>query len=68
MEDNNNGEVVYLTMDFRPHEALFSDDNFFKEVPIGFKFSHHPFQLKHRYPSIWSLNKISKFRVPVIDP
>ena len=56
------------TMDFRPHEALFFGDNFFKLVTIGFKFSHHPFQPKRRYPSIWSLNKILKFGVPVIDP
>ena len=55
-------------MDFRPREALFFGDIFFKLVTIGFKFSHHPFQPKRRYPSIWSLNKISKFRVPVIDP
>ena len=57
-----------FTMDFRPREALFFGDNFFKLVTIGFKFSHHPFQPKRRYPSIWSLNKISIFRVPVIDP
>ena len=56
------------TMDFRPREALFFGDNFFKLVTIGFKFAHHPFQPKRRYPSIWSLNKISKFRVPDIDP
>ena len=56
------------TMDFRPREALFFGDNFLKLVTIGFKFSHHPFQPKRRYPSIWSLNKISEFRVPVIDP
>ena len=56
------------TMDFRPREALFFGDNFFKLITIGFKFPHHPFQPKRRYPSIWSLNKISKFRVPVIDP
>ena len=57
------------TVDCRPHETLFFGDNFFKLVTIGFKFSHHPFQPKRRYPSIWSLNKISKFRVPsVIDP
>ena len=56
------------TMDFRPREALFFGDNFFKLATIGFTFSHHPFQPKRRYPSIWSLNKISKFRVPVIDP
>ena len=55
-------------MDFRPREALFFGDNFFRFGPIGSKFSHHPFQPKRRYPSIWSLNKISKFRVPVIDP
>ena len=60
--------VTTITMDFRPREALFFGDNFFKLVTIGFQFSHHPFQLKRRYPSIWSLNKISKFRVPVIDP
>ena len=53
---------------FQTREALFFGDNFFKLVTIGFKFSHHPFQPKRRYPSIWSLNKISKFRVPVIDP
>ena len=52
------------TMDFRPREALFFGDNFFKLVTIGFKFSYHPFQPKRRYPSIWSLNKMSKFRVP----
>ena len=56
------------TMDFRSREALFFGDYFFKLVTIGFKFSHHPFQPKRRYPSIWSLNKISKFRVSVIDP
>ena len=56
------------TMDFRPREARFFGDNFFKLVTIRFKFSHYPFQPKRRYPSIWSLNKISKFRVPVIDP
>ena len=50
-------------MDFRPREALFFGDNFFKLVTIGFKFSHHPVQPKHRYPSIWSLNKLSKFTV-----
>ena len=55
-------------MDFRACEALFFGDNFFKLITIGFKFSHHPFQPKRRYTSIWSLNKISKFRVPVIDP
>ena len=55
------------TMDFRPRETLFFGDNFFKLVTIGFKFSHHPFQPKRRYPSIWSLDKISKCRVPVID-
>ena len=56
------------TMDFRPREALFFGDNFFRFGPIGSKFSHLTFQPKRRYPSIWSLNKISKFRVPVIDP
>ena len=61
-------EGTSITMDFRPREALFFGDNFFKIVTIGFKFSHHPFQPKRRYPSIWSLNKISKFRVLVIDP
>ena len=60
--------VTYTTMDFRPREALFFGDNFFKLVTNGFKFPHHPFQPKRRYPSIWSLNKILKFRVPVIDP
>ena len=44
------------TMDFRPREALFFGDNFFKLVTTGFKFSHHPFQPKRRHPSIWSLN------------
>ena len=71
-----NWSVLYIykitklrfTMDFRPREALFFGDNFFKLVTICFKFSHHPFQLQHRCPSIWSLHKISKFRVPVIDP
>ena len=60
--------LTWSTMDFRPREALFFGENFFKLITIGFTFSHHPFQPKRRYPSIWSLNKISKFRVPVIDP
>ena len=50
--------IAEPTMDFRSREALFFGDNFFKLVTIGFKFSHHPFQPKRRYPSIWSLNKI----------
>ena len=44
-----------FTMDFRPREALFFADNFFKLVTIGFKFSHHPFQPK---PPI-SINMVS---------
>ena len=56
------------TMDFKPLEALFFGDIFFRFGPIGSKFSHLTFQPKRRYSSIWSLNKISKFSVPVIDP
>ena len=45
------------TMDFRPREALFFGDNFFRFGPIGSKFSHLTFQPKRRFLSIWSVNK-----------
>ena len=54
------------TMDFRPRETLFFGDNFFGFDPIGSKFSHHTFQPKRRFLSIWSVNKKSKIRVLVI--
>ena len=68
MEHWPNANEKRCTMDFRPREALFFGDNFFRFGPIGSKFSHLTFQPKRRYPSMWSLSKISKFRVPVIDP
>ena len=45
------------TMDFRPREALFFGDNFFRFGPIGSKFVHLTFQPKRRFLSIWSVNK-----------
>ena len=45
------------TMNFRPREALFFGDNFFRFGPIGSKFSHLTFQPKRRFLSIWSVNK-----------
>ena len=53
-------------MDFRPREALFFGDNFFRFGPIGSKFSHLTFQPKRRFLSIWSVNKKSIIRVLVI--
>ena len=54
------------TMDFRPREAPFLGDNFFRFGPIAFKFSHTSFQPKRRFLSIWSVNKKSIIRVLVI--
>ena len=54
------------TMDFRPREALFFGDNFFRFGPIGSKFSHLTFQPKRRFLSIWSVNKKWIIRVLVI--
>ena len=54
------------TMDFRPREALFFGDNFFRFGPIGSKISHLTFQPKRRFLSIWSVNKKSIIRVLVI--
>ena len=54
------------TMDFRPREALFFGDNFFRFGPFGSKFSHLTFQPKRRFLSIWSVDKKSIIRVLVI--
>ena len=54
------------TMDFRPREAPFFGDYFFRFGPIAFKFSHTSFQPKRRFLSIWSVNKKSIIRVLVI--
>ena len=54
------------TMDFRPREAPFFGDYFFRFGPIAFKFSHISFQPKRRFLSIWSVNKKSIIRVLVI--
>ena len=54
------------TMDFRPREAPFFGDYFFRFGPIAFKFSHTSFQPKRRFLSIWSVNKKSIIRVVVI--
>ena len=51
-------EILLPTMDFRPREALFFGDNFFRFGPIGSKFSHLTFQPKRRFLSIWSVKKI----------
>ena len=56
-------EAFLTTMDFRPREALFFGDNFFRFGPIGPKFSHLTFQPKRRFLSIWSVNK-----KPIINP
>ena len=55
-----------VTMDFRPREAPFFGDYFFRFGPIAFKFSHTSFQPKRRFLSIWSVNKKSIIRVAVI--
>ena len=54
------------TMDFRPREAPFFGDYFFRFGPIAFKFSHTSFQPKRRFLSIWSVNKKSIIMVLVI--
>ena len=46
-----------VTMDFRPREAPFFGDYFFRFGPIAFKFSHTSFQPKRRFLSIWSVIK-----------
>ena len=53
-------------MDFRPREAPFFGDYFFRFGPIVFKFSHTSFQPMRRFLSIWSVNKKSIIRVLVI--
>ena len=53
-------------MDFRPCEALFFGDNFFRFGAIGSKFAHLTFQPKRRFLSIWPVNKKSIIRVLVI--
>ena len=58
--------VLTSTMDFRPREAPFFGDYFFRFGPIAFKFSHTSFQPKRRFLSIWSVNKKSIIRVLVI--
>ena len=58
--------VTYTTMDFRPREAPFFGDYFFRFGPIAFKFSHTSFQPKRRFLSIWSVNKKLIIRVLVI--
>ena len=58
--------MPYATMDFRPREALFFGDNFFRFGPIGSKFLHLTFQPKRRFLSIWSVNKKPIIRVLVI--
>ena len=59
-------EALSATMDFRPREAPFFGDYFFRFGPIAFKFSHTSFQTKRRLLSIWSVNKKSIIRVLVI--
>ena len=46
------------TMDFRPREAPFFGDYFFRLGPIAFKFSHTSFQPKRRFLSIWSIIRV----------
>ena len=58
--------LLRTTMDFRPREAPFFGDYFFRFGPIAFKFSHTSFQPKRRFLSIWSVNKKSIIRVLVI--
>ena len=55
-------------MDFRALEALFFGDNFFKLVTIWFQIFTASISAQAPISIIWSLNKISNFRVPVIDP
>ena len=57
--------IATTTMDFRPREALFFGDNFFRFGPIGSKFLHLTFQPKRRFLSIWSVNKKTIIRVLV---